>query len=75
MSDDLLPHIIDLKEGVGRLIGTQEAMNKKLDAHAARMNSHSSRIRKVENRQHWYAGAASVLGAVGAWVIQKFSGG
>lgn len=75
MSDDLLLHIIDLKEGVGRLIGTQEAMNKKLDAHAERMNSHSSRIRIVENRQHWYAGAASIFGAAGAWVIQKLNGG
>lgn len=32
------------------------------------------RMRHLENRQHWYAGAAAAIGATGAYVAKMFFG-
>ncbi len=52
-----------IERSLGRIEGQLESLNDKFDLQERRSNDHSKRIRHLENRQHWYAGAAAALGA------------
>ena len=56
-------------------IRTEERMSsaiERMTKHDERLNGHSGRIRKIENRQHWYAGASAIFGAgIMAWLRDK----
>jgi hypothetical protein len=62
----------DLMRAIGKLEGTVISMDGKLDDHKDRMNNHSKRIRMVERRQAWWAGAAAALGGVIGILAKKF---
>lgn len=59
---------------LGEIGATLKSIEKKLDSHSERMNSHSERLRTVEHRQHWYAGAAAVVGLAGSYLFRVMKG-
>jgi len=59
---------------LGEIGATLKSIEKKLDNHGERMNSHSERLRRVESRQHWYAGAAAVIASIGAYLVNTIKG-
>lgn len=62
--------INDLHQTVGRIEGKLDTFIEQMKAQDDRTTNLEVRTRKVENRQHWYSGAAAVagllLGAVGS---------
>lgn len=44
---------------IARLEEKMDSAIEKMDGQAKRLDNHSSRLRTLENRQHWYAGAAA----------------
>jgi len=68
---DIMRAINEQSRAIGDLEGTVRAIDAKLDQHGERLNHHSKRIRKVENRQHWYAGAAATIVAMISWLKDR----
>lgn len=52
-NDKLLEVLLDIKGEVGEIKGK-----------VGGFSDHDERLRRVENRQHWYSGAGAVLGAI-----------
>jgi hypothetical protein len=52
---------------LGRIEGAVEAMQASLDDRKEAQGKLDARLRKVENRQHWYAG----LVALGTFLLTK----
>jgi hypothetical protein len=56
---------------LGRVEGTLAEMSKALEAGKKDSEHIEGRLRKVENRQHWYAGGAAVIGAIIAFIFDS----
>jgi hypothetical protein len=61
---DLISELGDAKEKWGRTDGKLDVFIEQLKIQDQRTTELEVRMRKVENRQHWYAGAGAVLGAL-----------
>ena len=57
-------YIADLQVGIARLEGKVDTFLEQMKKQDDRTTTQEVRIRKVENRQHWYAGAAAGIGAL-----------
>jgi hypothetical protein len=68
MSPDQLNQIqdqlADIQRSVGRIEGTVTANAGTMAAQGVRITDNEGRICQLENRQHWYSGAAAMLGAI-----------
>jgi len=60
----LMEQLVVIKGDVGE---TKGKLDNFIDAHESRMTSVESKVRAVENRQHWYAGASAIAGMVAGW--------
>lgn len=56
--------IVALSGQVGAIGGKIDTFIDQLATHDDRTTDLEARTRKVENRQHWYAGAATIIGAL-----------
>ena len=54
--------IVDLTGHVGAIGGKIDTFIAQMAAHDVRTTDLEVRTRKVENRQHWYAGATAAIG-------------
>ena len=68
---NLTDHLIELLRELGDLKGTIGNTNGKIDTFITQMALQDQRttdievrLRKVENRQHWYSGIAAAAGAL-----------
>lgn len=68
---DLNGHLIEILRELGDLKGTLGNTNGKIDTFIKQMAESDKRttdvevrLRKVENRQHWYSGLAAAVGAL-----------
>ena len=77
---------IRTEERMVALDNQQTAHDERLNAHSTRLRAiekttepvvmefsqHDKRLRQVENRQHWYAGASAIFGAgIMTWLRDK----
>lgn len=73
MSEDLTSHVMQIKETVGQISGKLDSAIAEGQSRESRVDKrldrHSSRLTKVEHKQHWYAGAAAgiAVAATTAW--------
>ena len=67
-------YIADLQVGMARLEGKVDTFLEQMKKQDDRSTAHEVRIRKVENRQHWYAGAAAAVGAIATWFTETAFG-
>ena len=51
------------ERALGRIEGKLDSLVGALDAHLHAHEGLDSRLLKLENKQHWYAGIASAIGA------------
>lgn len=49
--------------------GSLGRIEGKMDIVLNRLSDHEERLRKIESRASWFAGAAAVLGAVGGFLF------
>jgi hypothetical protein len=68
--DALVDHLINLLTELGDLKGTLGNTNGKIDTFIRQLGEHDKRtteievrLRRVENRQHWYSEVAAAIGA------------
>lgn len=61
---DLLKELGDVKEKWGRTDGKIDAFIAQMEVQDERAIDYEARLRKVENRQHWYSGVAAAIGAI-----------
>jgi hypothetical protein len=59
----LMTSINDLTHSVGRLEGGVSTFITQMKAQDDRTTNLEVRTRKVENRQYWFAGAGTIIGA------------
>ena len=58
-----------------RQMGIQDdRFSAQMAAQDVRHDRLEKRVRTVENRQHWYAGAAAAVGAAGSWLGHRLFG-
>ena len=60
-----------LAHELGEISATMKSIQATLDKGALRFDKHDTRIRAVENRQHWYAGMGVVLGGLATFFAKK----
>lgn len=60
----LMEQLVVIKGDVGE---TKGKLNSFIDAHEVRMTTVESKVRSVENRQYWWAGASAIVGVVAGW--------
>lgn len=66
---DIRAAMAELNRTMGRIESTAVATNQMIERIERQFDNHDKRLRKVENRQHWYAGAGSMIGiAIGYFV-------
>jgi hypothetical protein len=53
--------ISEIHRSLGRIEGALEEIKRKLDDGDETMERHDKRLRKVEGRQHWYAGGVATI--------------
>ena len=64
---------VELHRAVGRIEGKIDTFIEQMKAQDDRGTAQEVRLRKVENRQHWYSGAGAALGALlGAMGVHVF---
>ena len=61
---ELQRSVRDLSQAVGRVEGKIDAFIDQMAVQDKRTTDLEVRTRKVENRQHWYAGAATIVGGI-----------
>jgi len=54
----------ELRQSTGRVEGQLGTFIGQMKVQDDRTTEHDVRIRKVENRQHWYSGVAAAVGAL-----------
>lgn len=62
------PDLTEIHRSVGRIEGKLDTFINQMAEHDKRTTELEVRTRKVENRQHWYAGAGAVVGGLVAWL-------
>ena len=60
----------EIHRSIGRIEGKLDTFIQQMKAQDDRTTDLEVRTRKVEARQHWYSGAAAVVGAVVAYVTK-----
>jgi hypothetical protein len=65
----------DLHRAVGRIEGKLDTFIAQMEAQDNRATNVEVRLRKVEARQHWYAGAGTVIGAIFAYFTKAHVAG
>jgi hypothetical protein len=58
------PDLSEIQRSVGRVEGKLDAFIGQMKVQDDRSTNLEVRVRSVENKQHWYAGAGAILGAV-----------
>ena len=61
--DPVLGALSDLNRSIGRVEGQLGTFISQLKVQDERTTGLEVRTRRVENRQHWYSGAAAAIGA------------
>jgi len=61
----------DIARELGKINATMESIQSTLNKGALRFDKHDARIRAVENKQHWYAGAGVILGGLATFFAKK----
>ena len=59
-----MSELAELQRSVGRVEGKLDTFIAQMAAHDIRTTDLEVRTRKVESRQHWYAGAGWMLGMI-----------
>jgi hypothetical protein len=62
--DNLHTLMGELRQTTGRVEGQLGTFIGQMKVQDERSTEHDARIRKVENRQHWYSGVAAAIGLV-----------
>lgn len=60
----------ELQRAVGRIEGKIDNFIEQMKVQDDRHGKLDTRVRKVEGRQHWYAGATAMFGALVAYVTK-----
>jgi hypothetical protein len=63
-------YIVDLKVGQARLEEKLDGFLEEMKERDELNRGQEKRLRKVENRQHWYAGAGTGVGALLTTLVQ-----
>ena len=69
---ELTNHVVALSAAAGRIEGKVDTFITQMGIQDARVTELEVRLRKVENRQHWYSGVAAGIGALFGGAGVKF---
>jgi hypothetical protein len=58
------PNLEEIFRSVGRVEGKLDAFIGQMKVQDDRSTNLEVRVRSVENKQHWYAGAGAIIGAL-----------
>lgn len=63
----------NIERALGRIEGKLDELRASIDRQDERLDNHSSRLRAVENRQHWFLGIGALSAALvaGAWDLMR----
>jgi hypothetical protein len=61
----------DIARSLGRIDAKLEDIKEVLQHGSDKFDRHDVRIRKLENRQHWYAGAAAAIASSVTVALKK----
>ena len=67
-------YIATLMSDLARLEGKVDTFIRQMAESDNRAIGLEGRVRKVENRQHWYSGAGAVVGALTVGLLDMFTG-
>lgn len=59
-----------LMEKLARVEGKLDTFLKQMETQDNRTTALEVRTRKVENRQHWYAGVTAAIGAIAGYALE-----
>lgn len=63
-NDKLMELLMKVSSDVGEIKGQGSTFISQMKVQDDRATALEGRVRSVENRQHWYSGAAAILGAI-----------
>lgn len=67
-NDKLMEMLLDIKGDVGEIKGQGATFIKQMEVADNRATALEGRVRSVEGKQWWLAGAGSAVGALAGWL-------
>ena len=63
--------LYEIHRSIGRVEGKLDALIASVKASNDNHDGLETRVRKVEHKQYWFSGAASVIGMVGSFILHS----